>query len=309
MNKKVEFYDNEINLNEVIQILVESKWLFASITTIITTIALVYSLLLPNLYQSKSLLVSAQPSSAVSGALNNLSGLANLAGVSLSNQGVDNNSEKAIEKIKSLSFFEQNILPNIFLPELMAFKSWNALSNEIEIDSALYNITTRTWTRNASHPHQKIPSSQESYEIFHEKHLIINYDKKTGFLNISIKHQSPYIAKDWVEVIVTEINSFYREKDKITSEKAISFLESKITTTNYSEIQQLIAKLLQEETQKLSLIEANESYVFEYIDPPAVMELKAEPSRVIICMIGFLLGSILSMAIIFFNHFRKKMLL
>jgi hypothetical protein len=49
--------------------------------------------------------------------------------------------------------------------------------------------------------------------------------------------------------------------------------------TSLSEIKQVLAQLLQEETKKLTLIEANQSYVFDYIDPPAVMEKKSEPKR------------------------------
>ena len=50
--------------------------------------------------------------------------------------------------------------------------------------------------------------------------------------------------------------------------------------TGLSEIKQVLAQLLQEETKKLTLIEANQFYVFDYIDPPAVMEQKSEPNRV-----------------------------
>ena len=46
------------------------------------------------------------------------------------------------------------------------------------------------------------------------------------------------------------------------------------------------AEELQEQIQKLTLIEANEFYVFEYIDPPAVMEKKSDPNRKLICIIG-----------------------
>ena len=42
--------------------------------------------------------------------------------------------------------------------------------------------------------------------------------------------------------------------------------------TRSSEIKQVLAELVQEETKKLTLIDANQFYVFEYIDPPAVME-------------------------------------
>ena len=45
-----------------------------------------------------------------------------------------------------------------------------------------------------------------------------------------------------------------------------------------------MAELQQQEIQKLTLMEASEFYVFEYIDPPAVMEKKSEPSRAMICI-------------------------
>ena len=45
--------------------------------------------------------------------------------------------------------------------------------------------------------------------------------------------------------------------------------------------------------QQLTLIEASDFYVFEYIDPPAVMENKSEPSRAAICIIGAILGGLL----------------
>ena len=54
--------------------------------------------------------------------------------------------------------------------------------------------------------------------------------------------------------------------------------------TGLSEIKQVLAQLLQEETKKLTLIEANQYYVFDYIDPPAVMEEKSEPKRALICI-------------------------
>ena len=38
------------------------------------------------------------------------------------------------------------------------------------------------------------------------------------------------------------------------------------------------------------LTEANEAYVYEYLDPPAVMERKSKPQRDVICIIGTFLG-------------------
>ena len=35
--------------------------------------------------------------------------------------------------------------------------------------------------------------------------------QKTGFVTISFKHQSPYIAKEWTELVVNEINNSTNE--------------------------------------------------------------------------------------------------
>ena len=139
--------------------------------------------------------------------------------------------------------------------------------------------------------------------VFTTEHLNLSEDKKSGFITLSIKHQSPFIAKQWVELIVNEVNAFYRQKDKSESEKAVSYLNQQISITRLSEIKQVIAQLLQEETKKLTLIEANQYYVFDYIDPPAVMEQKSEPKRSLICILSALLGGILSILLVLIRHY------
>ena len=170
----------------------------------------------------------------------------------------------------------------------------------------MYDKDSDSWVKKSSNSQIQIPTSQESFEAFKGKHLSVSKDKKTGFVTISIKHQSPFIAKKWTELVVNQINSFYRQKDKIESEKAVSFLNKKIATTNLSEVKQTIAELLQQETQKLTLIEANTFYVFEYIDPPAVMEKKEEPNRTIICIIAACLGLVLSIIYILIKSYITK---
>ena len=66
--------------------------------------------------------------------------------------------------------------------------------------------------------------------------------------------------------------------------------KTQIAKTNLAEVKQVLASLLQQEIQKLTLIQASEFYVYEYIDPPVVMEYKSEPKRALICILGLLLG-------------------
>ena len=308
-NKHPNDFDDEIDLRELFYVLLEGKWIIVSLTAFVSIIGVIYSLLLPNIYESKAMLVPVNSSSGISGALGSYSGLAGLAGISLPSGGDEGNSAKAIQKISSLSFFENNILPNIHLPNLMAVKSWNSKTNTLTFDDSIYDTSSNSWIRESSYPQQQIPSSQESYAVF-KQHLSLNDDKKSGFITLSIKHQSPFVAKQWVELVVNEVNAFYRQKDKSESEMAVSYLNQQISITGLSEIKQVIAQLLQEETKKLTLIEANQYYVFDYIDPPAVMEKKSEPKRALICILSALLGGMLSILLVLIRHyaFNKKTL-
>ena len=185
----------------------------------------------------------------------------------------------------------------------MAFKSWNSDTNTLVYDEKIYDIKNRAWVRDYSYPQKQIPSAQESYDIFLEDHLSLSEDTKSGFITLSIKHQSPFVAKQWNDLIVNEVDNFYRQKDKLESEKAANYLKQQILLTNLSEIKEALADLLQEQTKKLTLIEANQFYVFDYIDPPAVMELKSEPKRALICILSALLGGILSVLLVLIRHY------
>lgn len=302
-NNNSNDFESEIDLREIFNILLMGKWIIVSFTTFASMIAVYYSLSLPNLYESKALLVPVNPSTSINGALRGYSGIAGLAGINLPVSSDEGNDIKAIKKISSLSFFENNIMQNIYLPNLMAFKAWDYKSNQVVYDEDIYDINSATWTRDYIFPGKQIPSAQESFSVFMNNHLNIYEDKQTRFVTLSIKHKSPYIAKLWVELIVDQINNFYREKDKSESEKAVHYLNQQISMTGLSEIKEVLAQLLQEETKKLTLIEANEFYVFDYIDPPAVMEIKSEPNRALICILGAILGGMLSIFLVLIKHY------
>lgn len=302
-NKHTNTSEDEIDLNELFHVLFKRKWIIVSVTAFVSIIGVVYSLYLPNIYQSRALLTPTSSSGSISSALQSYSAIAGIAGVNLPNNGDDNNSKKAIAKISSLSFFESDILPNIFIPDLLALNSWDSVTNSLIYDENIYDKDSNTWIKGSFNSQKKIPSAQDSFRAFTRSNLSVREDNKTGFVTISIKHQSPFVAKKWTELVVNQINSFYRQKDKVESEKAISFLNQKIATTNLSEVKQTIAELLQKETQKLALIEANEFYVFDYIDSPAVMETKSEPKRALICILFTVLGGMLSILIVFLKHY------
>ena len=305
-NKLTDNFDDEIDLRELVFALIKGKWIITSLTVLLLIIGIVYSLLLPDVYESESLLAPVDKSSSLmGGALSQYSDLAGLAGISLPTGKQGSNHKQAIELMSSLNFFEVYLMPKIFLPDLMAFESWDDEENKITYDGSIFLSNSNTWVRDFSHPQKLIPSAQESFEVFKE-HLNIQEDRTTGYVTLSVKHQSPLIAKQWSKLIFEEVNSFYRQKDKEYSEKAVVYLNKQIANTSLTEIRQVTASLLEKEIQKLTLVEANKDYVFEYVYPPSVMEEKSEPNRSQIVVLFIIIGVFLGMIIVIFRHYFSE---
>lgn len=296
-----EYVQDEIDLAVLFKALFQGKWIIISFTSIASIIVVIYSLSLPNIYKAEALLVPLSSNDNVGGNLQDIGGLASLAGISLGDS-VDM-SAIAIEKLHSLSFFEAKILPQINLPDLMAVKSWNPSSNLITYDEEIYDASTQTWTREITPLQTPQPSAQESFIAFME-HVGGLKDLKTTFVTIFAKHQSPFIAKEWADLVIRELNSFYREKDKTEAMYAVDYLNKQLSETRLSEVKLVISEVLAQQIQTLSLIEANENYVFDFIDPPVVKEKKSEPRRAIICIVGALLGGFLGAIVALFRFFK-----
>jgi LPS O-antigen subunit length determinant protein (WzzB/FepE family) len=299
------YREDYIDLKQILNVIWNGKLYLLFIISFFSIASIFYSLSLPNIYQSKALLSPVSSENDLN-SQSNYAGLANLAGINLSSQSSGSNKVKAIEKLNTLSFFSENVLPNIFLPDLMAVDYWDAKTNSIIYNSDIYDMEKQKWVRDFQFPQTQVPSNQESFEIFINNHLRVSNYGETNFIIISIKHKSPFIAQEWTEMIVSEINNFFRIRDKQEAIASIDYLNNQIAQTSFAEIKQAIAQLLQNSTQKLTLIEANDFYVFEYIDPPVVMEKKVGPKRSLICIFGGLLGAILGIFIILIRHFYTE---
>ena len=300
MNNSTDLNNNgeqgdEIDIKLLLKTILASKRLIIASTVSFAIIALIYSLTLTNIYQSTALLSPVGEQSSSSNSLNNIGGLASLAGISISSPS-GGNSGKAITKITTLSFFKENILPNIFLPDLMAVSTWDEESNSVIYNDS-YSVQTGKWS--------KIPHPQKSHKVFLDN-LKISQDDKTKFLTITYKHQSPHIAKEWVDLVVNQINDSFRAKDKLEAQAAMNFLNTQMALTSYTEIKQVVAQVLKQKMQQLTLIEANEFYVFSYLDQPAVPREKIEPTRSSICILGTIFGFMLGVLIVLVRSYFKE---
>ena len=59
--------------------------------------------------------------------------------------------------------------------------------------------------------------------------------------------------------------------------------------------------------KRLMMVEANDNYIFKVLDPPIAPELKSQPKRALIVILGTILGMVLSaVGVLVFNYTRKS---
>ena len=301
-------YDDEIDLRELFGVLWAGKVEIVVGVLLSALVAVSYALYLPDKYTSEALLAPRNDGGS-GGALGQLAaqygGLASLAGVNLGGVGEQGKTAIAIEMLKSRDFFGKYLYDSVLI-DLMASKSWDPGDNEVVIDENLFDIKTQAWVRETGNGLQAKPSVQEAHKAFVERAFSVSEDKQSGFVTISVTHYSPTVARDWVVKIVESVNEAVRAREVREAENSIAFLKDQTAKTNLVSLTQVFAELIEQQTKTMMLASASDEYVFQVIDPPVAPELKSEPQRALICVLGVLLGGMLAVVFVLIRHYTTK---
>ncbi|MGR5208772.1 Wzz/FepE/Etk N-terminal domain-containing protein [Vibrio sp. PNB23_22_7] len=300
--------DDEIDLRELFGALWKGKWIIIATTFIFAVGAVLYALSLPNIYKSDALLAPAESSSGggLSKMAGQLGGLAALAGVNLGG-GESSQTDLAVQVMKSRQFVEAFINKHDLLVPLMAAKDWDLANNKLILDEELYNPTTGEWLREPDGLRGATPTAQEAFEVFSKEVLSVNQDKESGLYTVSVKNYSPYIAQQWVNWLIEDINKVMRERTIAETSQNLAYLNTQLQKTAVADMQSTFYKLIEEQTKSLMLAEVQEEFIFKVVDPAVVPELKDGPKRALICVLGTLLGGMLGIAFILLHFaFRKR---
>ena len=303
-SRPVDFADDEIDLRELFAVLWTGKYWIAGLTSIAAILSVVYALSLPNIYRSEALLA---PSSMDGGGIGALAkqygGLASLAGISLPGGGEMDKTALALAVIKSRRFISDFIQRHDILVPLMAADGWDQSTGELSIDADIYDTGSATWVRDVRPPQPVQPSLQEAHEVFFDELLSITEDKKSGFVSLSIAHYSPMVAQQWVTWLVEDINNTLRAQDVAEAENSIAYLKTQVDATSLTDLQSRFFEMIQSQTETIMLAKVREEYAFKTVDPAVIPEQKDKPKRALICILGTLLGGMLSVLWVLIRHY------
>ena len=304
-NQITQFHDDEIDLRELFSVLWAAKKLIVAVTAVFALASVIFAISQPNKYEASALLTPAQDSSAgLSGVLDNLGGLGGLASLAGVELGGDGGGEAAIaqEILLSWGFVEKFVEENNLAVEVFAADGWDRESNQLSIDNDLYDIDSNRWTRNPPSGKTVNPTSWEIYEEFLEM-VSISTDKKTGLISLSVEYFSPYTAKQWVDQLIEAINQHMQQRKLQMVNTNIEYLEAQIEKTSIARMKEVFYTVIEEQIKSKMLAEASPEYVFVTISAAMVPEVKSQPKRALICILGVLLGVMLSVAIVLIRHY------
>lgn len=284
--------DEDINFTELFVALWNKKYLILSFTSVAAIISVIYALSLPNVYVSTALLAPSNSENQMNSSMGGLSSLAGMAGIKLGSES-GGKTQEAIARMKSYDFFIDQFLPNIKYEDLVSAKNWDPATNKVIYDP---KIKDSNYLK---------PSHQEAFLIYSSIFNVVD-DRDTAFINLSLEHVSPNIAKLWLDLIIAKINSYMRELDKSLAESSINYLKLQAKETTLSGVKGVIFQLIEDQIQILTLAEVNENYAFKQLVSPIAAEKKSSPARSMICIVGTIVGFLIGIFMSLLLHFFKK---
>jgi len=291
----LETTNDIVSFKKLFSIIFRMKWFILFVTLVFAAGSIYIAKDKPNVYTAKGIFVPAQSDSG--GGLSQLAGqfggLAGMAGISLGGGKGDDNAI-ALELLKSRSFLQHFIKKHNILPELLATNTWDSETNTLVYDETMYLENEKKWVRGAPPGRKVIPTPWEGYYTL--LNLIqVEYISKKGFINISVTYLSPEIATKWLNLLIADLNSYWRLQEKKIAVDSIEYLQQQVKKTNNSEMQTIFYSIIAEQTQKILLTEVRKEYLFKTLAPIVIPEEKSAPSRALIVAAGTFLGGLLSL--------------
>jgi|TARA_B110000483_G_scaffold209488_1_gene255845 hypothetical protein len=241
-------------------------------TALIFCISILYSFNQPNIYRSSGIYEIANSGESSSPAeTQGLSSIAGAVGVSLG-KPASNKADVIIETVRSKGYLNEILKIEGISPKLFATESYDINTQVLTYDSSLFDGSE--WIGEE-------PSIHQVHKVY-SKSLSIRQDNGDGFIYLSFQHQSPAFAKEFLVLVVNQLNATMRSKAASESANSIDFLTAEFMQTNWLEIRNSISSLLQDQFETQMLANVREEYALKPIESPFEEEEKFAPSRLAI---------------------------
>lgn len=298
-------HEDEIDLREIWSILWEGKWWIVGITFLFAIGSIIFALSLPNRYKAETVLAPAQEQAGGLGSLAaQYGGLAAMAGINLRG-GQNSDVDQAVALLKSWPFLNNFVEKYDLKPLVIAVQKWDAANDKIVYDDDIYDPDTKQWLREPKPNRPAEPTSFEVYETL-AKMIAVNQDVKTGLIRLSVEHYIPRLAYEWNNLLVNEINWHFQQRDIVEASQNMDYLKAKVNETSIAEMQSVFYRMIEAQMKTLMLAEVSDEYLLKTAVPATLPERKSSPKRMMLCILGVVLGGMLGIIAVFFLRLRAR---
>lgn len=268
--------DDGFNALKLIVTAWHARWLIIFTTLIFGVVAAIYSLLATEWFRTEVVLMPVERRASQSG-LSQLSGLANLAGISMG----QSSSQEAIAVLRSKDYAREFIAEHKLTPVLL---TEDQSSDDVSDD-------------------------QRALRIFEALVRTVEFDRKTGLVTVTIRWTDRDTVATWANDYVSGVNERMRRRALAESESNVAYLNKEMTTATVVSMQQSIGRVLESEMQKLMLARGNAEFAFKVVDPGYPPDRRYSPRRTLTVLIAMFVGGIVAILFVLMRdslaRFRK----
>ena len=280
--------EDAIDLLALWRVLLDYKRVLATIFLAALALATTAAFLMTPVYRAELVMspVVKEGNSKLSSLAGQFGGLASMAGVNLGsgNDGV----EKILAILGSRAFLipfmrQENIFKHLY-PEY-----WDTKSG--------------TWIVSSTNKSQ---TSLKAYKLFANEILNVKNDLKSGLVTLSVEWTDPELAAKWANRLVSRLNDNQRQFAISEAQRSIEYLNQQLKETRVVDMQQVIYRLIESQTKVIMLANVKNEYALQVIDPAVTPETKVRPKRMLMVVVGALLGLVGSFIVVFILNAVKN---
>ena len=290
-NYLYESNSKDISLTEIFLVFFKRKLFIFIFTSIFSGLIFLYSTTLNDIYISSAVLVESQDreSSADMGGLGAL--------IDFSSSSKLKTEDISRETLRSKDFFRYFVNKRDILPVLLASESYIKDTKSISFNNDVF--FENKWVQGEPNL-----NDLQIWQLFNS-HVTFSATNKRNFITMSVKHISPYEAKQWLDWIIIDLNNYVSSKKKNNAENFILFLQNRLKLETVPEIKDQIAVMIKKQLNIVMLSQNQDDFLLQIIDSPNLPIKKSYPSRLIILIVSLVSTFIFSLLIVLLQYYFK----
>jgi uncharacterized protein involved in exopolysaccharide biosynthesis len=277
-----------INMGSLLKLLWQRGWMILLSALIAGAAVAFYVINKPNIYRASAVVAVRSGDEGIGQSLarGQLGGLASLAGVNIGSGGGERS--ELVAGLTSRSLAEQFIREQKITPYLF----WDKRTRE------------GNWKGPA-------PTMGEAVDRWLEDVLLVNEDRKTGLVSISVEHVDRALAARLANAYVAIANRTTRARQIREANGTIAYLNQQLAVNRLEGVREALYRLMETNFNRIAIANVRPDYPFAFVDRAVAPEpkKKVRPKRSLMVIFGALGGGTLAALVVMLmgrNRFLQR---